>query len=132
MGGLTAGPVGGGAGLVRSAFWAWAFWGGGGAWWLGEDVAGGAAISLRWVFGGALTVRRGAVVGQGAQVRRGPPVRLKSVRRERVRGLAGGSEELVKKTSLKFLNLTILPTFAFPKKTVDQCDVKVWGRWDQM
>jgi hypothetical protein len=30
-----------------------------------------------------------------------------------------------KKTSLKFLNFTILPTFAFPKKTVDQCDVKV-------
>jgi hypothetical protein len=29
----------------------------------------------------------------------------------------------VKKTGLKFLNLTFMPTFAFPKKAVDQCDV---------
>ena len=32
-----------------------------------------------------------------------------------------------KKRGLKFLLFTIIPTFAFPKKTVDQCDVRVWG-----
>jgi hypothetical protein len=30
----------------------------------------------------------------------------------------------VKKTGLIFLNFTFIPTFAFPKKAVDQCDVK--------
>jgi hypothetical protein len=32
------------------------------------------------------------------------------------------SEEDGKKKGSKFLNLTISRTFAFPKKTVDQCD----------
>jgi hypothetical protein len=37
-------------------------------------------------------------------------------------------EFYAKKNRSKFLNLTIIPTFAFPKKTVDQCDV---GFWDE-
>ena len=33
----------------------------------------------------------------------------------------------MQKTGRKFLVLTILHTFAFPKKTVDQCDKCIWG-----
>ncbi len=31
-----------------------------------------------------------------------------------------------KKRRLKFLIFTIIPTFAFPKKTVYQCDAEFW------
>jgi hypothetical protein len=42
-----------------------------------------------------------------------------------------GFREDGKKKGSKFLNLTISRTFAFPKKTVDQCDKCVFGVSDR-